>query len=215
MSHDPAQQTRIEAAKLLGARQALGAIAGRCSAAEATILRDLREGRKYLGFSPNWAHFCAHHLHISKRNADRIIGLLNELGPGYFTLAQLTHITADEFRAIAPAVKDNCLEYHGEAIALIEENAAQLAEALGKMREAAPQSSAPPRRAAPTPGERVLALERRFAGMMAELKALAREPMPENVDFEYVLTVIHADLAEAEVEWKVAHKKPAPLPRGW
>ncbi len=205
----PLTAAALEVAKMLGARQAFGLVSGRASAADAAILRQIRDDRRYLALSPNFDEFCARHLHMTRRNADKIVALLNDLGPAYFTLAQLTHITPDEFRALAPAVKDNCLEYGGEAIALVEENAARLSEALEKMREAAPASPAP----APTPGERVQALARRFARMTEELKVLAREPMPERVDFDYILTVIHADLAEVRAEWLQSRRKPEDRPR--
>ncbi|HLH18602.1 MAG TPA: hypothetical protein VKX45_15390 [Bryobacteraceae bacterium] len=128
--------TEIEVAKMLGARQAFGLVAGRCSAADAAILRNIRDNKKYLSFAPNWADFCEEHLRMSKSNANRLIRLLSELGPAYFTMAQLTGITPDEFRRLAPSVKDNALEFRGEAIALIEENAGRLTEAVGALRQA-------------------------------------------------------------------------------
>ncbi len=121
---------------MLGARQAFGLVAGRCSAADAAILRNIRDNKKYLSFAPNWADFCEEHLRMSKSNANRLIRLLSELGPAYFTMAQLTGITPDEFRRLAPSVKDNALEFRGEAIALIEENAGRLTEAVGALRQA-------------------------------------------------------------------------------
>ncbi|HLH15564.1 MAG TPA: hypothetical protein VKX45_00010 [Bryobacteraceae bacterium] len=132
----------IEVARMLGARHAFGLVAGRCSAADAAILRDIRDNKKFLSFAPTWDEFCEKHAHLSKSHANRLIRYLNELGPAYFTLAQLTRITPEEFRALAPSVKDNALEFRGEAIALIEENAGRLTEAVGVLRQpAAPEAS--------------------------------------------------------------------------
>ena len=48
----------IELAKMLGARQAMGMIAGRCSAADAEMLRNIRDQKKYLNLSATWGEFC-------------------------------------------------------------------------------------------------------------------------------------------------------------
>jgi hypothetical protein len=125
----------IELAKMLGARQALGMIAGRCSAADAELLRNVRDEKKYLNLSASWDEFCQKHLHISKRHADRTIQLLKEFGPGYFELSQLTRISPREFRAIAAHVDNGSIRINGEAIALIEANSDKVAAAVSELRE--------------------------------------------------------------------------------
>ncbi len=195
----------VELAKLLGAPQAFGMVAGHCSASHAMILRDIRDNKKYLALSRNFDEFCAEHLHITRRTVDRTIALLNELGPGYFALAQLTGIGADEFRALAPAVKDNCLEYGGESIALGEENAAKLAAAVEALRRSTP---AKPRKGCV--GRRVEAWQRRFEKLAGELKEAARNASADDRDLEYLITTMHADLAEIEVEWQIACKARPP-----
>jgi hypothetical protein len=127
----------INLGKLLGARQAFGLVAGRCSAADATILRDIRDNKKYLNSSPTWNEFCDKHLRVSKGHANHMIRLLNDLGPNYFALAQLTHCTPAEYQRIRAYVTDNGLEYGGEAIALIERNTDRLTEAVSSLREGA------------------------------------------------------------------------------
>jgi hypothetical protein len=196
----PAEMMQL--AKMLGARQAFGIVAGHCSASHAMILRDIRDNKKYLALSRNFDEFCADHLHVTRRTVDRIIGLLNEFGPGYFALAQLTGIGADEFRALAPAMKDNCLEHGGEAIALVEENAAKLAAALDALRQSAPVKEREAHRR--TSFQRIW---KRFAG---ELKAVTRAASADDRDIEYLLILIRADLAEIEVEWGEACKARPP-----
>ena len=67
-----------------------------------------------------------------------MIGWLEEFGPVFFELAQATGITADEYRAIAPAVREDGIHVGTEVIALIPENAETVAEAVLRMqREAA------------------------------------------------------------------------------
>ena len=124
----------VDLAKMLGARQAFSLVAGRCSAADATVLRDIREGKKFLKFGCSWDEFCSRHLHVSRRSADRAIGLLNEFGPSYFAVAQIAKITPEEFRGIQTYINNNSLQFEGEKIALIEANTAQLSSAIASLR---------------------------------------------------------------------------------
>ena len=163
----------IEVAKMLGARHAFGLVAGRCSAADAAILRDIRDNKKFLSFAPTWDEFCEKHAQLSKSHANRLIRYLNELGPAYFTLAQLTRITPEEFRALAPSVKDNALEFRGEAIALIEENAGRLTEAVGALRQAG-EPEAPDAR--PPARSKLDRIQRTVEKSLRSLEQLARDP---------------------------------------
>ena len=190
----------LDLGKLIGARQAFGVMAGHCSAAHATLLRDIRDSKRYLAVSETFEEFCTKYLHVTRRTVDRTIALLNELGPGYFGLAQLTGISAEEFRALAPAVRDNCLEYGGEAIALVEENAARLAEAVEELRRSAPEK--------PRIFRRRKSLQRMWERVAGELREAAQKcPLADEGDFEYLLTLIRADLSDLEADWKAACTK--------
>jgi hypothetical protein len=83
-------KTELDLGRLLGRREAFSVVAARCSAADAT-LRDIRirlfEGTRQTG------SFLLEYLHISKTAANRLIQLLNEFGPQYFEIAQLTRIS--------------------------------------------------------------------------------------------------------------------------
>jgi hypothetical protein len=163
------KQTDWELAKMLGARQAFGLIAGRCSAADASILRDIREQKRFLSFSANWDDFCREHLHTSRRSADRAIRYLNEFGPGYFALAQLTQITPGDFRKIRSNITGNALEFGGEAIALIEENSARLNEAVAALCQPAAAPEAP---VATEWAQQADALERRIIRSLRALQKI-------------------------------------------
>lgn len=121
--------------RLLGRREALSAVAGRCTAAEAAQLREIRERKLYLGRAADWAEFCAQDLHMSKDSANRMIRNLEEFGPNYFVIAQLTQVSPATYRAIAPSVHDEALHHNGEAIALIPENAEKVAAAVADFRK--------------------------------------------------------------------------------
>lgn len=77
---------------LVGRRQAFSTIAARCAAADVGALREIRDTRAYRGLSPTFEEFCSKNLGVSVRHANRLIHYLNEFGPAYFELAQLTGI---------------------------------------------------------------------------------------------------------------------------
>ncbi len=60
----------------------------------------------------------------------------------YFEMAQLTRISAETYRAIAPAVKDGALHVDGEAIQLNAENSRRVADAVSRFRRAIPGRTA-------------------------------------------------------------------------
>jgi hypothetical protein len=117
-------------ARLLGQRRAFAAVAGRCSAAHAQLLRRIHDEKLYLPHAPSWEKFCGVHLAISRRHADRLISLLNRFGPIYFELSLLVGISPEEFLAIEPAVRDHSIVVNGEVVSLIPENAPKVLEAL-------------------------------------------------------------------------------------
>jgi hypothetical protein len=113
-------------------------MAARCTAAEATLLRQIREQKLYLDYAKDWEEFCTKHLKTNKQNANRLIRILEEFGPAYFEVAQFARISPATYRAIAPAVHDQALHHNGEAIALIPENAEKVAAAVADLRKTAP-----------------------------------------------------------------------------
>jgi len=57
-------------------------------------------------------------------------------------MAQLTRISPETYRAIAPAVKDGALHVDGEAIELNAENSRRVADAVSRFRRAIPGRTA-------------------------------------------------------------------------
>lgn len=114
----------------LGRREAFGIIAGRCSAAELESLRRIRDEKLYRGRAHNWDEFCSQHLGVSRRNIERHIRYLEEFGPAYFHISQLMHITADEYRAIAPHVSEEGVQLDGNIVALLPENSEEVTAAV-------------------------------------------------------------------------------------
>src|SRR5215469_12713790 len=131
----------LELGMALGQNHAFGLIAGRCSAAQAQNLRRLREEKLYKHCTEKWEDFCSEYLKISRAEADRVIRLLEEFGPAYFELSQLTRVSPETFRMIAPNIEEGVLRHNGEAIELNPENSRKVAAAVAELRAAIPKKS--------------------------------------------------------------------------
>jgi hypothetical protein len=131
----------LELGVVLGQSHAFGVVAGRCSAAQAITIRRLREENLYKRCCEKWDDFCPKYLKISRREADRTIKILEEFGPAYFELSQLTRVSPETYRAIAPAIEDGALHFNGEAIPLNADHSRALAAAIAEMRSALPKKS--------------------------------------------------------------------------
>ena len=154
----------------VGRRQAFATLAGSCSAADAECLRQVRDERKYRALGMNWEEFCQKRIGINRKSAEKIIRRLEEFGPQYFTLAQVTGVTSEEYRRIADSVGAQGLNHAGESIAITAENAPKLIEAVKELRnQAAPAES----KAAPEDHGRALDKgERLFSAAVTELERL-------------------------------------------
>jgi len=131
----------LELGIALGQTNAFGLVAGRCSAAQAEGIRRLREQKLYKGCAEKWDDFCPQYLKMSRSEADRTIKLLEEFGPAYFELSQLTRVSPETYRAIAPHIENGALRYNGEAIELNTENSRKVAAAVAEMRSAIPKKT--------------------------------------------------------------------------
>ena len=162
----------LDLGSVLGQNQSFGLIAGRCSAAQAASLRRLREERKYKRVACNWRDFCARYLRMSQTQADQIIKLWEEFGAGYFEVAQLTRVSPETYRALAPAIRDGVLHSNGDTIELSLENSRQVAAAVAEVRRALPGKK-PARSLAMH--ERLAELDKRCAETVAEFEEISRK----------------------------------------
>lgn len=133
----------LELGVALGQNHAFGLIAGRCSAAQAEGLRRLREEKLFKRCTEKWEDFCPRFLKISRSEADRTIQAWEEFGASYFELTQLTRVSPETYRLVAPAIQDGALHYQGEAIELNPENARKLAAVVAELRRAAQKPCRP------------------------------------------------------------------------
>jgi hypothetical protein len=161
----------LDLGSVMGQCHTFGAIAGRCSAAHAATLKRLREERGYLRVSANWRAFCNEYLKMSQTQADHMIRLWDEFGAGYFELAQLTRISPETYRALAPAIHDGALHCNGHAIELSVENSRRVAAVVADLRRSLP--AAKPPHEIPMP-QRLSRLDKQCARIVAEFKAISK-----------------------------------------
>src|ERR1700676_96518 len=118
----------------VGRKQAFALVAGRCLAADAEILFEIREKKLFRTMEKTWEDFCVKRLGFGRSYADRVIRQFKELGPNFSKLSCFTRIKPAEYRLIVGAVTDDGLAYGGEVIPLESENVPKLAEAVIALR---------------------------------------------------------------------------------
>ena len=111
----------------VGRKQAFALVAGRCLAADAEILFEIREKKLFRTMEKTWEDFCVKRLGFGRSYADRIIRQFKELGPNFSKLSCFMRIKPAEYRLIVGAVTEDGLSYGGEVIALESENGPKLA----------------------------------------------------------------------------------------
>ena len=157
----------------LGRRQAFGMMAGKSMAADAECLRQIRDQRLYKNKTSTWAEFCTRYIGASKPHVDRMIRHLEEFGPQFFQLSELTRIPLDAYRAIAPHVTEDGVQFEGERIALTQENSEKVAAAVAELRKRATAESASEPEAADGSSDAAFrAVEKRLGDLIARIAVL-------------------------------------------
>ncbi len=124
----------FELGEWLGRHQALAWVASRCSAADAHMLRHIREQKLYRALDQSWEEFCRDYAGFSHKKADRIIDCLDEFGDAYFNLTEILKIPVPEYRAIQAAIENNHVEFDGRRIPISREQTQELLEAVRTLR---------------------------------------------------------------------------------
>ena len=169
--HAPADGASLEIGKVLGQSIAFGAIAGRCSAAQAAAIRQARNEKVHFGFGLTWRQFCPRHFKMSGAQADLFIRLLEEFGPEYFEHTQSVRISADTYRLVASFIVDGALLVEGEVLELNSVNVQNVARTVRQSRLAL----LPPAEASQVSvSDRLEALNLRVQETVAEFREIAR-----------------------------------------
>jgi hypothetical protein len=152
----------------MGRHQAFALVANRCSAADAESLKAIRDSADYKELSVTWEEFCVKYAGISRVQADEHIHCFEEYGVNYRRMAEIMSLTSGTFKLIAGAVSEQGLEYKGEYIPLVPENAARLAGAVKALRK----ENRAGKTIAVTPALLRKAVDKVFAGIVG----IANEP---------------------------------------
>jgi hypothetical protein len=122
--------TPFDAGVWAGKVRAFAQLATLSASARAECLKQIRESRSYQAMGLSWEQFCTQHAGITASYAGRLIQRLEQFGKPYFDLMEIAPISADKYRAIAPAVSDQGIEIDGEVVALTPENAPRIRRAV-------------------------------------------------------------------------------------
>jgi hypothetical protein len=117
----------------LGALPALGTIDCKALAADIECLRQARNFRLYLARATSWGEFCTRYVGASQRQVNAVIRQLEEFGPQFFLLTQLTRVPPDAYRAIAAHVTVEGVYFDGERIPLNMENSRKVTDAVAEL----------------------------------------------------------------------------------
>jgi hypothetical protein len=129
----------LELGKWVGRGQAFGMMGARASAAQAQVLKRIKDGAEYKTLGQTWEQFCEGHIGVSRATVDRIISNFEEFGAAYFNLANVMRISPTTYRVIAGAIDESTIELDGEKIAITKANSARIAEAVAALRKTVDQ----------------------------------------------------------------------------
>lgn len=188
----------------LGRRQAFGMMAGKTAAADAECLRQIRDRKLYKSKSPSWDEFCARYIGASRTNVNRVIRYLEEFGPEFFELSQLTRIPPEVYRGIAQHVNKDGLHLDGEVIAIVQENSERVSQAVAELRKRSENEGSTNRAHAaalpPPQADPFAALEGRLDDMIARVQALPPLDPRQKISLAHGLKRLRMAAARAGVQ---------------
>jgi len=123
-----------ESGAQMGRQQALALIASKCSAAQAQVLKEIKESRAYEDFGLTWPEFCQTHVGLCRERVDALIRRFDEFGEAYFRLSRIAHISPETYRQLEPKVEEDTVSIDGEQIELTLPNAVRIRAAIRKLR---------------------------------------------------------------------------------
>ena len=121
--------------------------------------------------------------------------MYEEFGAPYFDLAQLTRISEETYREIAPAVSDGVLNVNGEQFALTLENSRKIAAVISKIRRAK-------RVTAITLLDRVRRMSKHYNSLYDELERVPRSAKHEFEELAFALTAVFEILSRMRVHYE-------------
>ncbi len=127
--------TTLSVGTWIGREQAFNALAHHCSASRVACLKRIRDTEAYKTLDLTWEQFCPEHAGMSRVQVDRLIAQLAEFGEPYFQLTDIVPVSPAAYREIAPAIANQSIQFRGEEIAIVPENAAKIKVAVNTLRK--------------------------------------------------------------------------------
>ena len=142
-------QEFIDVGAWLGSHQAFATIATQCTAVQAQCLRKARESGVFEKLGLTWDEFCKQYAGIGRSRADDLIRRHERFGDTFFRLSDLARVSPETFSQLSGAghIQGDVLEFDGEKLALIPENAPRIRAAVQRLRAQLSQANAAPRSA--------------------------------------------------------------------
>jgi hypothetical protein len=128
-------QESVAVGTWIGREQAFNALAHHCSKARVACLKQIHDTEAYKGLNLTWDEFCPEHAGISRTHADRLISQFAEFGAPYFELTDIAPVSPAVYRQIEPAIAGGTIEFRGEQIPIIPENAVKIKAAIYALRK--------------------------------------------------------------------------------
>jgi hypothetical protein len=119
----------------IGREQAFNALAHHCSKARVACLKQIHDTEAYKNLNLTWEEFCPEHAGISRTHADRLISQFAEFGAPYFELTDIVPVSPAVYRQIEPVIAGGTIEFRGEQIPIIPENAVKIRAAIYALRK--------------------------------------------------------------------------------
>lgn len=158
-----------------GLQNAFAAVAGSCSAARAQCLKQVRDSRMLDDLGLTWDEFCSDYVGLSRRHADHLIQQYAQFGDAYFRLSEIARVSPKTFQQIAGHVDERALEFDGQKIPLVPENAAKIRAAIQSLRSQVRRPPTPAR-----PPANVIELQIRVDGLAADIAQAIDALEPES-----------------------------------
>ena len=188
----------------LGRRQAFSMMAGKATAADVECLRTIRDRRLYKARTERWGDFCAQHVGASKAQVDRQIRYLEEFGPQFFEVTNVTRISPETYRLIAPKVTAKGIRLDDQTIPINQENSGRISAAVAELR----RRLEAPRKPAPQDNASVAYHTVKYAALaihcedvIAAMKEVDSLSADEKSEMRALLNGVYRGAAKLGLEW--------------
>lgn len=108
----------------VGRQQAFALVANRTAAAQAELLRKIKNQKQYKELGLTWDEFCDQYTGMTRPTVDAMIKRLDEFGENYYRLAEVMRVSPDVYRQIEGSIDEQgMIVYGGDRVEITRQNA--------------------------------------------------------------------------------------------